>query len=404
MVAYSGYDSDQRVRRYAETLTRCGYRVDAISLKRAGQQKEEVLNGVRVLRIQGRVRSEKNKFSYLAKLLLFFWRSMILLTREHIRERYDLIHVHSVPDFEVFAALYPKLAGAKIILDIHDIVPEFYASKFNVSRTSLGFRSLVLMERMSTAFADHVIAANHIWERRLKERSVAASKCSTFLNYPDRTNLGPCDKNRSDGRFIILYPGSLNHHQGVDIAIRAFARIQARVPQAEFHIYGWGDSFELLRTLIDDLGLQERVFLNDLLPMDQIRAVIANADLGIVPKRKNAFGNEAFSTKILEFMVMGVPAVVPDTAIDTYYFDSSVVRFFRAGNEESLAATLLEIIENQELRKNLVRNASHFVRKYTWDVNEYSYIDLVASLVGGHNGHNGKPHVQVAPDQPSWMQ
>ena len=55
---------------------------------------------------------------------------MYFLTREHIRERYDLIHVHSVPDFEVFAALFPKLTGSKVILDIHDIVPEFYAASF----------------------------------------------------------------------------------------------------------------------------------------------------------------------------------------------------------------------------------------------------------------------------------
>ena len=47
-----------------------------------------------------------------------------------------MIHVHSVPDFLVFAALVPKLLGARIILDIHDILPEFYASKFGASKDS----------------------------------------------------------------------------------------------------------------------------------------------------------------------------------------------------------------------------------------------------------------------------
>lgn len=393
MVAYSGYDADQRVRRYAETLVRCGCRVDAISLRREGQTEEEVVNGVRVLRIQGRERSERSKFIYLAKLLLFFWRSMILLAREHMRDPYDLIHVHSVPDFEVFATIFPKMMGAKVILDIHDIVPEFYASKFDVSTESLVFRLLVLIERVSTAFADHVIAANHIWEARLKQRSVDASKCTTFLNYPDRRNLRPSGRTRHDGKFIILYPGSLNFHQGLDLAIRAFASIKDRAPQAEFHIYGWGEMFLQLRALIAELGIEDRVFLNDLLPLEQIRTIIENADLGIVPKRKNSFGNEAFSTKILEFMLMGVPVIAPDTTIDTYYFNPSVVKFFSAGSVESLAAAILQLIESPQLRESLAMNAKAFVQKYAWDINEDSYINLVASLV--------KSRVVVIPDRSS---
>src|SRR5262249_15377966 len=101
MVAYSGYESDSRVRRYAETLVKNGYRVDAIALSQEEESKSTTVNGVRVFRIQRRIRNEKNRLEHLAKLALFFFRSMLLLTREHLKERYDLIHVHSVPDFEV---------------------------------------------------------------------------------------------------------------------------------------------------------------------------------------------------------------------------------------------------------------------------------------------------------------
>ena len=394
MVAYTGYDSDLRVRRYAETLVKYGYEVDAITLRKEGQAKKEYLNGVRVLRIQNRVHSERSKFSYLAKLLVFCLRSMFSLTVEHIKERYDLIHVHSVPDFEVFAAAYPKITGAKLILDIHDIVPEFYASKFNVSPQSLMFKLLVYVERISTAFADHVIAANHIWEKRLQERSVAASKCTTFLNYPDTKILGPRGRTRSDNRFVLLYPGSLNHHQGLDIGIRAFARIKDEVPYADFYIYGWGGAFGSLQALIAELKLRDRVFLNDMLPVDRIQTVIENADLGIVPKRSNGFGNEAFSTKILEFMLMGVPVIVPDTAVDTYYFNESVVRFFHAGDEQSLAEAMLQLIKNHELRIRLTRNAAEFVRRYTWDANEEGYIKLVESLVNARKVDSGQASVE----------
>lgn len=388
MVAYTFYEADNRVRRYAETLAKRGYRVDAIALWREGQsEKEETINGVRVFRIQRRVKNEKNKLAYLGKLLLFFLRSMFILMREQLKQRYDLIHVHSVPDFEVFAAWYPKLTGSKVILDIHDIVPEFYVSKFNLSPQSLTFKLLVAVEAMSTAFANHVITANHIWKERLRGRSVCGSKLTTILNFPDTEIFQRRGRNRNDNKFILLYPGSLNHHQGLDLAICAFSRIKDETPEAEFHIYGSGEQLEFLKSLIVQLGLQDRVFLKGSLPLDQMASVIENADLGVVPKRKNGFGNEAFSTKILEFMTMGVPVIVPDTAIDQYYFNDSVAKFFQANDERSLAAAMLQLMQDAGLRESLVQNASEFVKKFSWQVNQAAYWGVVDSLLNPRNGH-----------------
>jgi glycosyltransferase involved in cell wall biosynthesis len=380
------YDSDNRVRRYAETLVKHGYSVDAVSLRRAGQtMHNSVVNGVRVFRIQSRVKNEKGKFDYLAKLILFFCRSLLFLTREHLKEPYDLIHVHSVPDFEVFAALYPKIMGSKVILDIHDIVPEFYTSKFGASQNSLTFKSLVAMERLSTGFSDHVIASNHIWQKRLQGRSVAESKVTTILNFPDTQVFHRKARDRSDGRFVLLYPGTLTYHQGLDIAVRAFSVIKDEIPEADFHIYGSGDQSAFLKSLVAQLGLENRVFFKGSLAVEEMVRVIENADLGIVPKRGNGFGNEAFSTKILEFMAMGVPVIVPDTEVDTFYFNENVAKFFRANDENSLANAMLLLINNSAVRETLVRNASEFVKKYTWDVNQHIYLDLIDSMLRSRN-------------------
>lgn len=381
MVAYTGYESDNRVRRYAESLARRGFHVDVFSLRGESQSKREAVKGVHVFRIQRRARTEKSKFVYLAKLLSFLLRSATILSREHLRERYDLIHVHSLPDFEVFAALVPKVTGSKIILDIHDLLPEFYASKFDISERSVTFRLLVAVERMSAAFADHVIASNHLWERRLEERSVSPTKCSTFLNYPDPDLFRRHGRSRNDNRFIILYPGSLSYHQGLDIAVQAFALIRDRIPFADFYIYGQGDQRDSLSCLIRGLKLQGRVFLKDPLPLQEIIAVIENADLGVVPKRNTSFGNEAFSTKVFEFMCMGVPMIVPDTDVDRFYFDSSVVEFFRANDVTSLADAMLRLINSPERRQSLISHAGTFIKKYTWPGNQGKYFELVDALV-----------------------
>jgi glycosyltransferase involved in cell wall biosynthesis len=396
MVAYAFYEQDNRVRRYAEALAKRGDFVEAVSLRREGLPAYEVISGVHVHRIQPRLINEKGKFTHVSRLMQFFFRSMAFLTKSHLKEKYDLIHVHSVPDFEVFAALFAKLGGARVILDIHDIMPEFYVSKFNSTRDSLAFKIILAIERVSTRFADHVIAANHIWGDRLVTRSVPDSKCTTFLNYPDSALFQrKSGVQRSDGKFIMLYPGTLNYHQGLDLAVRAFSRVKDQIPEAEFHIYGSGEQLEYLRSLISELHLEDRVFLMGIVPLDQISKVIANSDLGVVPKRSNAFGDEAFSTKTLEFMTVGVPLIVPNTTIDSYYFDDSLVTFFKANDETSLADAMLRMVRNPELRREQTENSLEFVKKFTWDANRAGYLDLVDFLV------NNKPRLSFPSGKPS---
>src|SRR5204862_300249 len=139
----------------------------------------EVVKGVTLHRIQDRFdKGEKSTAAFLWPLLRFLFASSRLLNRMNRSRRFDLIHVHNIPDFLVFAAWYPKLRGAKVILDIHDIMPELYRSKFAKTETSILVRSLKLMEKASAAVANHVILPNHLWFEKYTARSARAKKCS----------------------------------------------------------------------------------------------------------------------------------------------------------------------------------------------------------------------------------
>ncbi|MGC8490561.1 MAG: glycosyltransferase [Syntrophobacteraceae bacterium] len=380
MPAYSFYDTDNRIIRYAETLVKRGDQVDVIALKEPGKPDWDVLNGVRVFRIQERIPNEKGKLDYLGRLLKFFFRSAKLITKLHLRDPYDLIHVHSVPDFEVFVALVPKLTGCKIMLDIHDIVPEFYASKFGASPKGMLFNILVTIEKLSARFSDHVIVSNHLWEQKLVARSVPASKCTVILNYPDQETFHKREKSRTDEKLIILYPGSLNYHQGLDIAIRAFSKISGKLPEAELHIYGEGAEKGNLKNLAAALSVDGRVKFFNLLSINEISSVMADCDLGIVPKRNDSFGGEAFSTKILEFMSLGVPVLVSSTRIDRLYFNDEVVQFFNAEDEDDLAEKLVFLLKDESFRKILSASALTMARNFSWDLKKVKYLEVVDSL------------------------
>jgi glycosyltransferase involved in cell wall biosynthesis len=236
------------------------------------------------------------------------------------------------------------------------------------------------VEKAAAAFADFVIVSNHLWYKKLISRSVPKEKCGVFLNHVDPSLFYPRPRTRVDDKVIILFPGSFQWHQGLDIAIEAFAMVRQRVPNTEFHIYGGGDEKSELLALADRLELNHSVKFCGSVSLEDIADVISNADIGVVPKRADSFGNEAYSTKIMEFMSQGVPVVLSRTKIDNFYFDDSVVRFFKSGDVQALAAAMLELIENQSLRNNLVAAGLKYVDLHSWDRRKAEYLELVDSL------------------------
>src|SRR6266852_6563094 len=381
MIAYSFYEMDNRILRYASALAKRGDHIDVFALRRKGQPEEEVMEGVHVNRLQARTLNEKNQLSFLWRICQFLLRALMQVAKHESRAHYDLLHVHSVPDFLVFSGLFPKFRGTPVILDIHDILPELYASKFASGDKSGMFRFLVGVEQASTRFADHVIIANHIWRDRLISRGLSPDKCTVVMNYPDRSIFTRrAHSQPTHGKFLMLYPGSLNWHQGLDVAIRAFAKISKKAPHAEFHIYGEGPATKQLMELIKELGVESQISMHAGCPLQEIPRIMESADLGIVPKRKDNFGNEAFSTKLLEFMAMSVPVIVSDTMIDKYYFNDSIVKFFRSGDDNDLARCMLEMIENSEARKLQIEIANRFVETFDWSVRQHEYLELVDRL------------------------
>jgi glycosyltransferase involved in cell wall biosynthesis len=383
MLVYSGYPSDNRVRRYAETLAKRGDQVEVIALSGPeAKMGTEFVRGVTVHRIQSRDFKEKHKWTFAGRLTRFLLASSITMAKRHRRVKFDLIHVHNVPDFLVFAAWYPKLTGAKIILDIHDIVPELFASKFDSGQENRYVRLLKLLEKSSAAFSNHVIVSNHLWQKTLISRSVPENKCSVFMNHVDPAIFYRRARTRQDDKFIMIFPGSFQWHQGLDIAIEALGHMKDTLPNAELHLYGGGNG-EVEATLVElasRLGLNTRVKFCGGVAFDRIADAMANADLGVVPKRADSFGNEAYSTKIMEFMSQGIPVVVSRTKIDTFYFDENVVHFFSSGDSRAMARAVMDIVEDKSLRERLAAKGLEYAECNSWDRKKCEYLGLVDSL------------------------
>jgi glycosyltransferase involved in cell wall biosynthesis len=383
LVANRFYDDNAHMMQFANALARRGDEVDVICVRRDGLESHAVLRGVNVFRIQRRIVNERGRWHHLFRLVTFLLRAACVLTKHHFRKPYQVIHVQSIPDFLVLAAVVPKMLGARLILDLRDLVPELYASKFGINSDSIMFRALARVERLSAGFADHVITANPLWHDRIVQRSAPASKCTMIWYYPDPAIFYPRPKRRMDDRFLILYPGTLNRHQGIDVAVRAFPAILREAPEARFEIYGEGAFKPRLLRMIDELGLSGHVGVHDLLPVERIADVMADADLAVVPKRiSDGFGDEAASTKIWEFMALGVPVVAARTRVEQCMLGDSLVCYFEPENESALAKAVLSLRNSPEKRRTLIANGRRYIERGAWETTMAAYIDIVNELAG----------------------
>jgi len=161
MIAYTDYSTDTRVRREAETLARHENIVRVISLAEGkdGPSTYE-LRGVTVMEQKVKKYLGKNVPRYFISYIKFFLYAAHTCTKLFMKGQTDIVHVHHMPDFMVFAGIIPRLFSKKLILDIHDSMPETYASKFK-ELTMIFFRFLHLEELLCCKVAHQVICVTH---------------------------------------------------------------------------------------------------------------------------------------------------------------------------------------------------------------------------------------------------
>lgn len=386
MVVHAYYPiGEPRVQREAEALLEHGYKVDVVCLRRPGEAARDLVNGVNVYRLP--VSRHKGKgtvvqlLEYLAFFCLAFWR----LTTLHFRCRYNVVQAHNPPDFLVFAAWVPKLMGAKIILDLHDLTPEFYASRFKSGMQSWAVRLVCWQEKLSCRFANLVITVSELWRQTLIKRNLSPDKYWVVMNVADNKIFqrnGIANPYFAQNRYFnLIYHGTLAQRYGIDLALYAIARLRHDLPDIHLTIHGRGEFLNDLLHLSRTLDLDEHVdFSTEYMPLEELPKFIAHADVGLIPYRRDVFTDGILPTKLMEYAAMGIPAIVARTPAISAYFDESMVSFFTAGDVEHLARCIKTLYYNRSQLKVLTQNILKFNQNYSWAAQKREYINLVTRL------------------------
>jgi glycosyltransferase involved in cell wall biosynthesis len=387
MIVQSTYPDDQRVRREAEALDGAGVQVDIICLRRPGEAKEERWGAVVAHRVCA-IANKEDMRQYLLLAARFSFRAFLKVQALCARHRYDVIQAHNMPDFLIFVPFIQKMAGAKLVLDLHDLSVELLESKWGGARARTLLPLVRGVERLSCAFADELITTSSGFLERMIERGISPEKVTLVLNTPDEGIFefeGGRRFVRIDRGAKLLYHGTVQERFGLLEAIEALGRLQARVPESHLQLFGNYEPRYLarLKDRVRDLALDDYVHFGGYVSPETIYAEIKRADVGLVPYHGTEFMNLALSNKTFEYAAAGLPIVASRLRSIESLFNDECVRYARPEDPDDLARKIEELCADPEGRKRQAVAARRVLGGISWRVMATRYIAVLRRLSTG---------------------
>jgi glycosyltransferase involved in cell wall biosynthesis len=388
VLLYSYYPSDPRPRRAAEAMADAGMSVDLLCLReKDSEPKEEIINGVTVRRVSIR-KLRGSKFGYFLRYGRFLWASFWFLSRRLIGRRYDVVHVHNMPDILTFAALSQKMVGARVILDLHDPMPELMTTIYGLKPDNFMVRALRTLERWSIALADVALTPNIAFKKLFVSRSCKNEKMQIVMNSPNQKVFDPDlfdaeTRDRSTGAdFRVMHHGEIVERHGIDLLVEAVARVRDRIPGIRLDIFGSKTPFlDVVLELAKKLGVADVVHYHGPKRQSEIAQAIRQCHLGVVPNRRSAFTELNFPTRIFEFLSMHRPVIAPATTGILDYFLEGELLTFDAGKIEDLAKKMVWVYEHPAEVEEIVARGVAVYRNHLWANEKARFLGHVEAVL-----------------------
>lgn len=384
MVAHASFPDDTRLRRQAEALRDAGYGVDIFGLRDVGRPEVEEWRGLRVIRLP--VQRRFTGFAgHLGEYLAFAGLAAVRLASEHRRRHYRLVQVATLPDFLAFAALPVRLTGTPLLLDLHEDMPAFFRDRF----ANAGLRPLLPLvsgaARASAAVADGIITVHEPLRQLAIARGLPAHRISVVMDSADERIFDPTSHprrpSRVEGRLRLIHHSNLQRIYGLDLAVEAVSLLDPALG-AHLDVYGDGPFRSQVEAAIAHHAVAERVTLHGHVPLDELPALLAASDLGLVPTRPEPYMDYSLSTKLIEYVAMGVPIIATDLRTFRSHFDGSAIRFVSGGDPRALAAAIQALSADPAAAEALAAEARRQAEPYAWDLQKGHYLEVVDGLLG----------------------
>ncbi len=379
-VAYTHAATDPRVRRHCGTVARQHWVVYQVGLAAPSESQVGRLGRVILIRSpQGRYRGG-SLWRYAVGYLEFMVWARRILRRLARRRQVDVVHVNNVPNSIIWVAAGARRRGAKVILDLHDPVPELFASKFEDTWGARWVvRLLELEERWAARRADAVLCVNAVHRELCERHGVPPSNLRVVMNRAE-AGLFPVGPARLPGGMIV-YHGTVARRMGLDVVLRALDLLCREGREVRGAIWGDGDAVPFLRRVRDGLGLTAVVDIpGRRFRLEDLKAKLGAAGVGVVPLQRDSFTDVGLPTKLLELVRLGIPAVATWTPTIARYFPEDTVEYVRDFTPRGVAAALARVLDAPEAARARAARAQRLPVAGSWQEHESELTTLLAEL------------------------
>lgn len=263
--------------------------------------------------------------------------------------RYDVIHVFS-PSYWAFllgpvpAMAVGRLYGRGVILNYHsgEAADHLATWRTAIPLARLAHRIIVPSGYLREVFAGFGLSAEEIH------------------NFVD-TDAIP-HRVRTRVRPVFLSNRNLEPLYNVACCIRAFGRIQSRVPSASLTIAGFGSERARLERLVAELGLTSVRFTGRV-PPDEMAALLDDADVLL-----NSPDIDNMPLSLIEALAAGLPIVSTRTGGIPWIVEDGVTGLLVApGDDSAMADAALRLLNERGLAESISRAGRAVCeRSYTW--------------------------------------
>ena len=358
-VANNPYPADIRVRNEAEALVSAGYAVTVIAPRSDEQTRKETVAGVRVARYVLPT-FPSGKLGYLLEFLYVTFFTVLYVLKVWFQHGFDVLHVHNPPDTLFTAVIIPRLLGKKFVFDHHDLAPELFLAKYDVTGGGL-YRGLRLLERASCTLADIVVTVNESYKANDVTRYRKADEDVVVVrNGPPLAHLqdnGGDPQLRQKAATLIGYLGHISRQDGVDHLLNALAELETRYGYHDWYcvIIGPSDDFASLKNLAAALGITDKLWFTGYQPEAAWRKLLATTDICVVPDPANALNEKSTMIKLMEYMALAKPVVAYDLT-ENRVSGGDAALYATPSEPASLAACLFRLVEDEALCAQLGAN------------------------------------------------
>jgi len=347
------YPQDTRVRNEAESLAEAGLSVTVLAPRGDAQTAHEWINGVEVRRYR-LVWAGKSSLSYLVEYAIahvqLLSRALIALARGA-----GVLHFHGPPDTLFVAGLVARLAGRKVVFDLHDSAPELFLAKFGNSRSAMFL--VRAAQRQAISCADHVIVTNESQRELVRQRGKRqAHEVSVVRNGPRRREFAEQTSPRPGAleQPRLVYVGALDTQDGVlELPDLLAAPGLAR---AKLTIVGDGPVRAELLERCRRNGVETRVTFTGRVPHTEIPRLIAEADIGVDPAPGSELNHGSTMIKVVEYMGAGRPLVAYGLR-ETRRSAGDAALYAPCGEPEAFATNIAKLAGDGQRRLQMGRVA-----------------------------------------------